>query len=422
MAKMHFLSLVVLTSFALSAEAQLVTIPASVSFVKPEARPTPRGNAPLTVGRPIPAPDGASLAIGMGYNALTNEFIPNVCVAGSAPSIKFGAGELAGTIDRKRIVKIENMADHQAASGSDVGFDFAYKLVSVGFASGTSSSSFYNSIDQYARIYVRVTTEGEALLNPVWAERGKTYSSGKLSTFTDKCGTHYVRALYKGHLLDQTYRFATNTASISSASKNDLSFGVGKIFGLDYSDTNNLTKINANSSMNIEEESRGIGTTVSKPADASALVAIVKFADEEFALKARSAPKSSAVNVMMELAPYRTVPQSNGIPSWPNDVMGYLVSRAGTFQTLATSMGDLDFAANLPESRLTALYYDDTATVTKKRSDALALRDAVAIAAKNCRKMLVDGIADNVAISGCETQLGAAIDPSKVAQVKPRAR
>jgi hypothetical protein len=381
----------------------------------------PKVSGSHILSRTTPILDGVFIALGTGFDSVTGDYKPNECVRGTGANQPFGQGELSGTISRKRILAVSNMTDNREASGSEIGFGFAYKLVSFGFGSGSSSSTYFNSVDQYARAYVREAVKGEALRNPVWSNVGKRFVPSSdpksVKNFTDKCGTHYVRAVYFGHILDQVYRFKTNASSITTGGKNDLSVGVGKIFSLDYSDASSATKISNNAQIVISGDSRGIGENASRPADATALAALVKYADETFSKEAKAA-SNKAVLILVELQPYNTIPDSSNVPDWPNNIMGLVASRIDLYERLLTYVGDLSFAAGLPDPQLTALYEDNLTSVTNKATAAQALRDDFGKATQYCKDLLDKGVNDATGTVACSDKMSNAISEAKVAAVR----
>lgn len=376
---------------------------------------------PLGAGMPQPAPAG-HVFLGQGYNALTNDYLVGQCVQSTGPSTTFGSNQLAGTINYTFINTVSGMAENEAATGSDAGFNFTYKLITVGFGTGSNSDSYFNSVDQYARIYRRIATRGEMLAGDRWTKLGRTEIKNPLKRFTQICGTHYVHAVYYGHLLDDTYRFALNKQKYDASSRNDFSLGVKKIFGFDYSDTSNQQKVSESSSLTIEDRSRGV-LPVPPPdsgASAAGVSALVKYAREDYVNAVKQARPEDGLPVLVELVPYSELPDdgSGRIPSWPDDVMGAVSGRAALYQNFLTAFSDLNFALSLTDDQIAKVYKETRADVEARLQTATDIQKNFRGAARNCMTVLEKGVDDAKARTECTDGLDNALDEKKIQSIR----
>jgi hypothetical protein len=372
-----------------------------------------------SVGQPTDSPPGI-FKVGAGYNALTGEILPGICVTSNSPNLTFGQTQLEGTLGKSFIATVSDMASHASASSSDAGFNFTYKLVSVGFGTGTSSENYFNSVDQYARVYVRLATRGEAFVGETWSPLGKIEISNPLKRFTQICGTHYVRALYHGHILDQTYRFELDKTKYDKSNRNSFSLGIGKLFGFDYSDTTNQQEMSAISKLTVIDESRGILTVMPPaPSAATGVPTLVKFAREDFRKAVLAAVPSQASPVLIELVPYYHLPAtgSGKVPTWPDEVMGMVSARTALYQNFLTAISDLNFAAKLASADA-AQIYADAASIPAKQTTAIAIQKNYRDAVVKCGDLLKSDVDDAAARKACEMALDAALDPAKVQSIR----
>lgn len=399
-----------------------LVVPASAELVLPpkpaQTRahpPAARGQSAMSVGEPDAAPLG-DLFLGQGYNALTGKYLPGQCVAGNGSNKVYGATELEGTMSHIYINAVSDMQTNASASGTDAGFDFTYKLIRIGFSSGSSSQSFFNSVDSYGKLFYRVATRGEAFRGDTWSSLGKIEISNPLKRFTQICGTHYVHAIYYGHQIDHTYRFTLNRTALDSKSQNDLSLGVGKIFGFNYSDTASAQKVDELSTMSVDNQSRGLLPTLpATPTTAHAVPDLTRYARNSYRTAVLKAPANAALPVLVELVPYSNLPAtgSGNISEWPEQLRGAIAGRAGTYQSFLTVLGDLDRATKLPTAAAAALYEDPTSAATKL-TDALKAQTEFRKAVRECVKLLDANTKPTDADVICTDKLDAVLNPSIV--------
>jgi hypothetical protein len=394
--------------FVCSARAQLITIdkahlPTKPPLTKPnryKVKTQARSRESLStmsamVAGPIPV-DQPVVVLGQGYNALTGDILPEVCVDKTREDVSFG--HVGSAKDVEYIDVTSNMATHQSSTGESAGFNVTYKLISVGADVGATSTSYFNSIDQFARIYKRLITSGQVRISGDWSQDGWTAIHGTLANFSRICGTHYVSAVYYGSYVDRTIRFKLHDDQYSSASRGSFNIGVANLFKVGASSASSQTSIDSASSINSFGNADGVVVPppVIDPHDVSGVVGLANFARRDYPAAIASRPLEQGDLLMIEITPYYQLGSygTNTLPQWPDEIRTAIEDRMPLYELFLTQISDLNFALSLQPTQLTSAYAETTATLGTKLQLANSYRDGFRAAAKACVDLLNAGVAD----------------------------
>jgi hypothetical protein len=343
--------------------------------------------------------DGLSVLLGSGYDAVTGEIIPNVCVDQPKPAndLEVGFDHLSIADHYEYINTVTDMAGQQSSSGSGGGFTFAYKLVSLGADVSDSTSDYFNNFDAFARIYTRYITKSKERFNGTWA---KGYQTEALATnkskFVEHCGTHYVSKAYWGSLIDQTLRFKLNESSRDAASKASLSVGIGQIFGIHGDNQQAEQSVSSMSTLKVVGTSKGIPLppiatpSSSSPAASSPIAAAVKFAREDYAGLVLASKPENAQLLFIEVQPYKRLnaPGSDKVPGIPLELMAKLQSKLGLYDELLSNILTMRLVRGFTQTQFNVFYKGSAADLATLSDQADQLQVSFIKAVQDCEQLI----------------------------------
>lgn len=198
--------------------------------------------------------------VGRGYNPITNKIGSVTCVEGTEPDHELGKG----TIPRSDISVYDDVNSHQRSSGSSFGFSAIVKAAQIGFGSSEARGQYFNKVEKFARIWARVATVGKERRNVKWNPKAEKWLVNDTEKFLDQCGTHYVRAVFSGHLLDMWVRFTLDEDHLAMADAKAVSIGVPKIFGASIGSSDAEAGVSQHSTASLK--SHGLGAFALPPA------------------------------------------------------------------------------------------------------------------------------------------------------------
>jgi hypothetical protein len=389
----------------------------------------------------LPTSDFFAL-VGRGYDPLTDRILDPVCVLGTEPDWKLEPR----TRQFAEIGVTENLKSHGKSSGSGFSFGATIKSFTLGLSTSSVDSNYMNSVDKFARAYASVATSGLERRNVKWSpEAMAMLRSGNASwvrteraRFLASCGTHYVRAVFRGHLLDSTARFKLNQEASSNADASSLSIGVEKIFGAGASSSDAQTSVDSKSVATIRHNGRGalglppFGTAgvtpptaaasaggAATPASGSAsgaastggggateetVASLIRYYNRDFRTLVAQADLDTGVPLTVIVERYTnkpSLPLLSRIPKWGDDIMDLVLSKTDAYRDLVFTISDLEWAtAPGYEARsseffqalpVTASEPDQTAAAKARLKNATAVLNRFKADSEVCRKLLERG-------------------------------
>ena len=367
------------------AQAQLISVdkahlPSKPPVVKPNRYKIKRTLRSLenmqtmsaTVGGPLPV-DKPVVLLGQAYNALTGDILPEVCVDKTREDVPFG--HVGSAKDQEYIDVTSNMASHQSASGESAGFSVTYKLISLGADEGATSTSYFNSIVQFARIYKRMVTSGSTRISGDWSQDGWDAIHDTPANFTRICGTHYVSSVYYGSYVDRTIRFKLKEDQYSSANRGSFNIGVANLFKIGASASTSQSSIDSASSINSFGTADGLVVTppVIDPHDVSGVVSLANFARRDYPAAVAAHPLEQGNLLMIEITPYYMLTSygTDKLPQWPDEIRTAIEDRLPMYELFLSQISDLNFAMSLQPKPLSDAYAETTDTLGQKMKLAL---------------------------------------------------
>lgn len=208
-----------------------------------------------------PSPPVAG-AYGHGFDSMTGKVLPQVCVkvtslipkAGGVPS---GGGEHVFHED----TSIEQLRND---SKTTAGASLLYDAFSVSASGSVVNGSFFNSFGRYIAAYQEVITNefiakgegnnGDLTLTALALANLKI----GLSTFKSACGDHFISGYREGGIFNVVASVKAATDDKWSANEASVNLGFKDIFGANFSNSSNYSKISSSSSFDVRDISSGV--------------------------------------------------------------------------------------------------------------------------------------------------------------------
>lgn len=455
-----FLGVVSTSVLAESADAQLyriqdITVPAPAT---PAAAPKPTGRVPSTLSATGVVIHDMRAILGKGFDVLTGEVVADEpCLLSNGNDGGYGADRVGRTEEHFSHDVVTSITSHQESSGQSVSFGVTYKMISASASTGTGSEHYFNSSDAFARVYHSIITKAEYRDGGKWSPRAATLLKEATPTnFLKACSTHYVAAIYWGHVIDETLHFTLRDDKRTAKDSDSLSIGVKDIVNFNYS--SNSSSTNASQLATISDIKDSYGTLAvqapppapdpgapapgaqpgsGQPTGMTAITALLDYSKFDFPKKVAASNPGDADVLYVEVRPYseRVLPDLARIPTWLDEVFQLMQDKSFLVEQLTTEISDLNYALGLdgpapapapatpgappaPPTPHPAMVYDQLYLTPRpdaeqKLTDALAVKKSFKDAIDTCRTLMLGNSGANAA-TACKTALNAALDATKV--------
>ncbi|MEA2839864.1 MAG: hypothetical protein QOF41_1194 [Methylobacteriaceae bacterium] len=366
--------------------------------------------------------DKLDQVLGIGYDYLTGTILKEPCVVSKTlPDIPAGGtGQPLMAEKFEYLNAVSDMSTHQSASGQSAGFNFTYKLISLGGEGETQSENYFNSVDGFARIYSRFVTRTIERVSGKWAPGIEDLAKkNDKKRFLEVCGTHYIAAVYYGHVIDQTIRFTLNDDKRTKADKATLTLGIGKIFGASYGTNDREADARSVSRLSVVDQSRGIITAnLPDPQKVGGVQAAASYAHLTFPGEVAASKSGSAEALFVDVQPYYTLNQNYAqtIPRLSQALMAQISAKASLYETLLSAISDINNAGKLSDAAYTGFYKGTKAGLPMKLADATKLKIDFAKAVDDCVKIIRTFGSDDPG-KVCSDKLNLALSPQQIAAV-----
>ena len=432
-AKSLILGLVLLPSALMAQEFDIgVKVRPKAATIKPApGKPSILGGTtaiPPLVPLEEVATDDAFASVGRGFDPITGRVLDIVCVEGTETDWTMPAG---ATKTKAHYDTATSDRSHQSVSSSAVSVSALIKVVSLGFGTSSSSSSMFNSVDQTGRLYSRIAVQGVERRNVKWSDRADWLLRNNLPEFLKQCGTRYVRAVYSGHLFDDTVTFRLRQDQEGAASANSLSLGVGKIFSASAAFADAQTKLDAIADTRVEHYGRGVLAVPPAPgANVGPVENEFAYYNTGFLTAVTANPTKGALPLWIEADRYvdkDMLPNRGRIPVWTDQIIAAVLGKTDVYNDLVTAISDLKYA--LTPGPIERLKFYDGVTADQARDKQKVAADMLAAFQKavvRCQELSTAGVEipspGKYAVTECQQGLDDALTPTKVAAITlPRA-
>jgi hypothetical protein len=356
-------------------------------------------------------------SVGRGFNPILNQVLDKECIEKTQADDTLPTGAMIPFSD---VRVVSNESQYADVSKSSFGFSAMIKAVSLGLGTASESSSTFNQVGQYARVYSRVVTQSKQRRSGTWTGRARGLLAGDekaRARFIFECGLSYVKAAYSGHLLDQTAEYNLNGKQNTTASATELEVGVGKVFGASASVSDAETQVNTISESHWMNHGRGAGAIAPSPLPGKgAAETMINFYNSGFIPAVKAAKITEGLPLYLTIETYRDagLPLIDRIPTWMDGIMAAVGKKAEVYNTLVVTISDLEYALLPgPVNRLTAFYQGTTQdTATKNLVAAKKMLGDFQLAVRDCQVLMLNGketTKDGPALSVCTDKLDKAL-------------
>jgi len=195
--------------------------------------------------------------IGRGFNAITGEILPTVCVKSKEPVKPLEPGTRSELFFRS----VRDSRTNQTASESTFSLGALIKEVSLGFGHSSTASNYFNRVDGFGRIRAQIAVQGSFIVGQIgWSDDAYSLIKDKdrNKLFLQQCGTYFVREVYAGHLMDEWVKFTLQNDMSTRTNGNALSLGVGKVFSAALGGGDAASKVSCYADVTFRHEGLGV--------------------------------------------------------------------------------------------------------------------------------------------------------------------
>ncbi|MCJ2068974.1 hypothetical protein MKK75_09190 [Methylobacterium sp. J-030] len=377
-------------------------------------------------GSDIPPPK-LSVALGQGYDIIKNA-LRGDCVVQNGHDHSDGR-KGAAQFDVEYINTVSDMQSYDKVSQQSATFSFTYKLFSAGLDDDMHTETSFSSVNQFARLYRRIITKIETRNDGAWSDTAQKIANKDLSKaatrteFMDVCGTHFVSAIYRGDVVDQTIHFTLKKDKYEKDSKLKLSAGLTGLFNAGYSNNDAETKINEVATyIATRNGDQGlIGKNAPDPNKTGGILEAARYIHSTYSDQVAAAEPDQSAIIGVDVQPYWrfALKGRENFGRWQDVAFDSLKARQPTFERLLSAMGDLSFALSITDPAKRAIFYKDVEdTLKAKLILAAKIKKSFESAAATCYRAAL-GTSEADATAKCGADLTAALPPDEVDSTRP---
>jgi hypothetical protein len=207
--------------------------------------------------KPTPVVPGA---YGHGFNSITGERLPKACV--KITSVVPKAGFVAGQSGDRYFHEVSSLQAVREESKISAGASVLYSGFSLSAGGSVVNGEFHNSYGKYITAYSQILsdefdTRGEGENgNPLLTNSAKNDAKDPV-TFRAACGDHYISGYKLGGTFSAVAAVKAMVDQNWKQNQTDVSVGFKGIFGANFSQSSDYSKIRNSSSFDVRDLSVG---------------------------------------------------------------------------------------------------------------------------------------------------------------------